>query len=532
MAMTPNSVVHLLNVPLESDNKNQIYFSDKTSQKNYFLSKKVHTFDNLTYQRKDNYIRVPLHIDELYNCNYVMYQNTNYTNRWFYAFITKMEYISDGTTYVYIETDVYQTWLFDVTIKKSFVEREHVMDDTPGLHTIPEGLETGEYIRQVFNSNSGEDYMSDFYFLSSYYIVVAMSHLTNDMVGALPTNAREYNGVYSGLTYLVFKTAKEVDDFIKDIQDNITEDVIQSVFIIPLKMCDIPEDDWITRKTYSFAYYPYTKNEVRLGGCGITKPEYLDKNYVPKNKKLLTFPYTYILANNYGGSTKEYRYEYFGNDVMFEVLGAISPGCAIKLFPVGYNVTNKDEDIEHTINTMEGLDCYKLPTCSWNNDTYTNWLTQNAVNQPLQMGLGIGSTIVGVATLNPVVAGGGLLAITNVLTEKYEKSLAPITAKGGVNQGDLNFARRNTFGIYKMSIRKEYAIQIDNYFEMFGYKVNTVKIPNLNDRPHWNYVKTIDINIDGAIPNEDMTKLKSIYDNGVTLWKNGDNLGNYSLNNH
>ena len=30
-------------------------------------------------------------------------------------------------------------------MKPSFIEREHVSDDTIGIHTVPEGLETGPY---------------------------------------------------------------------------------------------------------------------------------------------------------------------------------------------------------------------------------------------------------------------------------------------------------------------------------------------------------------------------------------------------
>lgn len=55
-----------------------------------------------------------------------MYQNTHYSNKWFYAFILGMEYINDNTTRIQIATDVFQTWQFDVTYKSSFVEREMI----------------------------------------------------------------------------------------------------------------------------------------------------------------------------------------------------------------------------------------------------------------------------------------------------------------------------------------------------------------------------------------------------------------------
>ena len=62
-----------------------------------------------------------------------MYQNANYGDKWFYAFIVNMRYISDYTTEIEILTDAFQTWQFDIIFKQSFVEREmlNVADDVP-----------------------------------------------------------------------------------------------------------------------------------------------------------------------------------------------------------------------------------------------------------------------------------------------------------------------------------------------------------------------------------------------------------------
>lgn len=71
--------------------------------------------------------------DELIKYNYCMYQNKNYSNKWFYAFITGMRYVNDNTTFINIQTDVWQTWQFDLVFKRSFVEREmiDVSNDIP-----------------------------------------------------------------------------------------------------------------------------------------------------------------------------------------------------------------------------------------------------------------------------------------------------------------------------------------------------------------------------------------------------------------
>ena len=84
--------------------------------------------------------------DDVLPYNYVMYQNTNYSNKWFFAFITDIKFFSEGKTDIYIETDVMQTWMFDIEIKKSFVEREHCSYDGIGYNTQPENVQLGEYI--------------------------------------------------------------------------------------------------------------------------------------------------------------------------------------------------------------------------------------------------------------------------------------------------------------------------------------------------------------------------------------------------
>ena len=47
----------------------------------------------------------------------------------------------------------------------------------------------------------------------------------------------------------------------------------------------------------------------------------------------------------------------------------------------------------------------------------------------------------------------------------------------------------------------------------------------------WNYVKTIDCNFDGDIPQTDLNIIKEMFNNGVTLWHNPSTIYNYSNSN-
>ena len=67
---------------------------------------------------------------------------------------------------------------------------------------------------------------------------------------------------------------------------------------------------------------------------------------------------------------------------------------------------------------------------------------------------------------------------------------------------------------------------------MFGYKINKVKTPNITGRQNWNYVKTINCNFEGDIPQTDLRIIKTMFDNGVTLWHNPATIYNYSASNN
>lgn len=110
--------------------------------------------------------------------------------------------------------------------------------------------------------------------------------------------------------------------------------------------------------------------------------------------------------------------------------------------------------------------------------------------------------------------------------------MLPNTAEGNANSGDVSFAFNiNRFKVMHMRPKKEYLEAIDNYFTMYGYKINKLKLPNLNNRPNWNYVKTISSNIIASIPQMDLAEIKQMFDNGITLWHNPTTFLDYSQNN-
>ena len=162
MQIQPNSVIKLCSgVPIDSSYKDTIYFTSKSEQKSYFESKVSKTMDKASFQRingQQGVVRMSANAETIYDCNYMMFQNTNYGSKWFYAFITNIEYINDKVSNIYFSIDVMQTWfLFDCTLKECFVEREHSKTDNIGDNLVPENLEYGDYVSSTFEQFTGSD---------------------------------------------------------------------------------------------------------------------------------------------------------------------------------------------------------------------------------------------------------------------------------------------------------------------------------------------------------------------------------------
>lgn len=536
--------VYLLAVPLEKDYAHTLYFESASDQQSYFQSRIKKSYTDFSYQRKDGVIRVPEHVDALIaaGCNYVMYQNAAYSNRWFYAFIENMEYINDGRTDVKIQTDCIQTWMFDITVNPSFVEREHAASDELGEHTVPEGLELGEY---TANLHTKADYGGDI--IDDSIVVVGV---TKEPDGT-NVEGMYYDGIYSGVRYYGFTNGRiangELTEFLSGYDQDGIADSIVCMFMAP-KQLATPKDDYVLTGSnlISWTYINYSGDpaeglEDLYKTIGMTM--HTIDGYTPRNSKLLSFPFRYLLVANNAGASVPFKYERFyridGNvktflPPEFIIEGVLTPGCSVRMVPLHYNGVERNDD--------EGINLGKYPILNWTSDVYTNWLTQNGVNIAINVASGIGQIVAGAAIaagsggLATAVGGGsivgGVTQIANTLSQIHQQSFSAPQAKGNLNAGDVVTASdQNDFHFYDMTIKAEYAKIIDEFFDMYGYKCHRVKIPEKAHRAAYWYTKTIDANIIGNIPQGDLQTIKDCYNRGITFWRNTSNFKNYSAEN-
>ena len=74
----------LSGVPLDKSYEHTIYWESKTAQERGFLSKVKKSYNNLSYQRvSKGRIRIQENVGELYDCNYMMFKNPGFGDKWF-----------------------------------------------------------------------------------------------------------------------------------------------------------------------------------------------------------------------------------------------------------------------------------------------------------------------------------------------------------------------------------------------------------------------------------------------------------------
>lgn len=286
----------------------------------------------------------------------------------------------------------------------------------------------------------------------------------------------------------------------------------------------------------------------------IATPSSLD-GYMPRNQKLRTYPYLYLGFNPANGSSKIYKYEDFTNGKPnFNIISEVNPNPTTIFIPQNYRgETNNLSDIA----SLNGY-----PMLSTKTDYFNSWLAQNSSILSVQLkqeqfnyeidALKAGNNLAGniinnaisgniVGSITSAVEGGLNMSsidtnhdfyIKNMMAQLEKQQLLPDKVNLGSSNTTLityNYNDDNIFTRY--TIKAQFAQRIDKYFDMFGYTTNTLKLPNLNNRPSWNYVKTLGCNIIGEFPQTDLQLIKNIFDNGVTLWHNPQTFLDYSQNN-
>lgn len=578
----------LSGVPFSNDYKHTRWFNSLSEQTNYFLGRTViHSMTQANFQRIEGhtYVAVNRSIDDLWGVNYLMFQNASYNSKWFYAFVTQLEYVNKNTTYVHFEIDVLQTWRFDISFKPSFVVREHRplwnSDGTPVINTVDEGLYYGsEYETVAVDHWVPYD---DLFFL----VIVSKTTIHN---GSDKKITPVLNGLPQALSYYIhpFKLNNTVPSVhIGQSSFNLSPiiDVLKAIFtdtdavnnVVSMYVTDFFGGNFVD---VDYSDDVLSLSDTVFEGCQVSDGtnsfntihlkklvsySYMQKTLGDKYRgfkhvnesKLLMYPYAFTVLDDFKGNRQIIKNEYInGIDLSIRAMGSL--GTSNK---VAYMVDNYLQDadapdvgvykfilqlenalINNNPNDLPILSSYLSAFIQGNKNQIENQKQSIVFNGVVD---GIGSAVAGgVSAMTGnfaglafaganVVGSAGNTALRLQAIQAKMKDLANIPPQLVKMGGNSAFEFGNNFtGVYviKKQITDEYIKKLEDYFKMFGYKTNEVKVPNLNTRRSWNYVQTADCQITGNLNREDLEKIKSVFDNGITLW-HVDDVGNYSLDN-
>ena len=496
--------------------------------------------DNYSFLRPTGSIMAGFTYAQCLQANYIAFQNPDYSNKWFFAWIDDVIYKGDKNTEITFTVDAWSTW-FDKWQKKTcFINRQHVLNDTIGNNLIDENLNVGDVIQEQETTDSS--YSNEF----GYWVGIMSGYTPTDGQSSGGNNYSGIsilNNVISGLDLFLFKITSRADLFnivlfIARTNDDGKIEDINNMFIIPNACIN---SSILNQHTFPYALGSTSINCVYYtvpmsGDTQVFNPVTFNtsiskrhsfSNFTPKNNKCYVYPYNYLLVTNNQGSENIYKYEDFsGNNCVFENQLAVSIGISGRIVPKNYKGETYSYD--------ESLPLGKYPTCGWSGDAFTNWLTANAVNIPSQI---VGNVIGSVTQFASGNVVGGLTSVANTVANTigqfYQASLLP-NIKGGQAQGDISFSGNSMgFTFREMRVKNQFMQIIDDYFTRFGYAVKSLAMPNITGRKYWNYVE-IGANEEigyGEVPAKYMDTINNACRRGVTIWHNHANVGNYSLNN-
>lgn len=376
---SPITDIMLCNVPWNVSYQNVILFNSIEAQQKYIAEHTIHSYVNAK-PVKNNLLSVPVNYDSLINCNYVAYKNRNFGNKWFYAFIVGRRYVNTKITELSIEIDSWGTYWKDMIRGPGYVVRQHTNVDAIGSNRIPESFELGNYVtigygvgRDSNNKPFLRDQMQACIWCSDYpkdpWITSNM-----DIIGS-NFNGLNYNGLYglivkSGLSPVSTVLESMFEKFATDNKTNaiVAVTMVDRNLVSPSAAGEnSPGQNYCIRHTYT--YTPPSRSEFFEG-------------YIPKNKKLYSFPYCMLEVNSMSGGIAQFSLEDFQSyiedgNIKFQGFMDISPNANACYAPLGYRMHDYNNQVtKNSPNYNYQIVLNNLPNCSYVTDSYKAWLAQ------------------------------------------------------------------------------------------------------------------------------------------------------------
>lgn len=547
MPIIPNTTLYVGVVPWNNDLKNVQSYASRAEQITTIQGLLTHKYEHINVIRRDSDLILKGVNENLTQCNYLMYQNKDISDKWYFAFIDSVQYNSLNSVIISHSIDVWQTYQFDITYYKNLILRSHVAkaDDVVGRWLAPEPISVApEFERKhnVFNDLSW----------TPQYVLHSTSVFNNT------TKKYEYKGNGTGATlsaeYGIFVDSNnDVQNVVKNygkmspaealksndddeysnwISDLLTGQTIdKAVKLISTTSISQLQDHrneliglyaipaWVHDGTNKYATNNIKKKDVNLSlpistlACG----------YAPRNKKMLTSLCKAYLFYNENGFKLPLKPELFTSKTPTFTVKSTELSTNGFLLQVGNyaDYTAKTNKISYNCENRLGYDA------NTGLDKVLNTLTS---------AVGVVNAVGSVASQ---AFAGNIGGAVQGAVGAVQQSINMIDALGqrGVNTGAsgdvMSITEKRAMPVFAdVSPTEAQCRYIDDYLDVYGYAINEIgKISTyMKNRTNWNYIQVANCNIKVSAPNDDFNRLKQMFESGVTIWHK--NFGDYDQTNN
>lgn len=381
----PNSDIELMQVQgLDNRYIHTLYFNSVDSQTSFFANKVRVRFTKQSYQRANiGTLRIRTGYDSISGLNYLRFRNTPSndvspqarSNMWYYAFINSCTYINEQVTEVHYEIDEMQTWFIHSNALPCLVLREHTNNDTPALN-----LEAEPFGSEIYDSDLLK---TDEHTNSDMSLVITASNVSFNKLTVYTQN-NYTDGFYNPTTLMVKPIPQGTDAEIKEQLGEYTKqlfDWIKGFYDSDSGEQVTPKGDILSVRMFYTDYanlytMPDTPNVQSEDGSQkhyrltVNKPTEYD-NFVPQNKKMLTYPFSFLVCTSGAGSAQQYKWEYFdGNSANFDSYGCVTGEPIVSYIPLDYE--GQTENIDQRFSITD------FPMCPFSYDAFQAWMASSA----------------------------------------------------------------------------------------------------------------------------------------------------------
>lgn len=553
MPTIPNTTLYVGVVPWNSDLKNVQSYTSRAEQISAIQGLLTHKYEHINIIRRDSDLILKGVNEDLTQCNYLMYQNADISNKWYFAFIDNVQYNSLNSVIISHNIDVWQTYQFDITYYKNLILRAHVAKsaDTVGRWLAPEPISVApEFERKhtVFNNLSWEPQ----YVLHSTSVYNPNSkkyEYKGNGTGA--TLSAEY-GIFvdndSDVQAVIKKYGKmspaealkddnddKYSNWIADLLTGQWESFEKSIdnaikLISTTSISQLQDHRSELIGLYAIPAWvhdgsnKYATNAITSKSVSVTLPtSTLACGYTPRNKKMLSSLCKAYLFYNENGFKLPLKPELFTSGTPNFTVKSTELSTNGFILQIGSyaDYTAKTNKISYNCENRLGYDA------NTGLDKVINGLTAT---------VGIVNAVGSVASQ---AFAGNVGGAVQGAVGAVQQSINMIDALGqrGVNTGAsgdiMSITEKRAMPVFAdVSPTIAQCRYIDDYLDVYGYAINEIgKISTyMKNRSNWNYIQVANCNIKVSAPNDDVNKLKQMFESGVTIWHS--HFGDYDQNNN